>query len=190
MFYKFKPFDGPSRFTFKDPDTGSTFEEKTKLELIRRIAVYRQQNNLEPIEHISYVLESYWCTLPENEGKCVPATLDRGFLGYLKGGIALVKQMLYKKFATQEVADKRSEQCSLCRYNVFPDKGVFLKWSEDVAVASVEGRRSKKHTELGMCDVCTCPLKAKVWWSGSIKIEDGWVAPMKEVDCWQLKLKA
>lgn len=158
--------------------------------MIDRINSYRKQNNLEKIEHLGFVLESYWCTLPENFGKCVNVeTPPRGTWGYLKGGIALLKTMLYKSFAHQQVADERSRQCSTCKYNVFPDKGEFVRWSNKIAEASTEGRRSVAHEELGQCAVCSCPLRAKVFYNEPIEIEEEWEAPMKEVDCWQLKVR-
>lgn len=189
MFFKFQSFEGPSSYKWKDPDTGREFNEPSKAELIKRIVQYRVQNNLEHIEHLSFVLESYWCMLPENAGKCVPIEGNpRGAMGFLKGGIALLRTFLYDSFAPQEVADKRSEQCARCPFNIFPDKGPFVKWSDEVAIASIEDRKSKRHNDLGQCAVCSCPLKAKVFYTGNIENRKDWVENMEAVNCWQLSL--
>lgn len=189
MFFKFLPFEGPARYCWKDPDTGREFEEKTKDDLITRITSYRLQNNLEEIEHLSFVLEAHWCSLPENAGKCVPIeATPRGTLGYLKGGLALLKTLMYKAFATQEVADSRAAVCLKCPFNVFPDKGGFIKWSNDIAVATIGERKAKGHEELGQCAVCSCPLRAKVFYTGSVERNPDWVHKMEAVGCWQLNL--
>lgn len=190
MFLKFKPFEAPGSYRWKDPDTKREFIEKDKPTLISRIKEYRRQNNLDEIEHIGFILESYWCTLPENAGKCVQVERSpRGTWGYIKGGVALLKTMLYRSFAHQNVADERAKQCSTCKFNVFPDKGGFIEWSNKLAEASTSSRKSKYHDELGECSVCTCPLRAKVFYNESIEIEPAWEKPMAEVNCWQLKVR-
>lgn len=190
MFSKFKVFDGVNKFTWVDPDTGRAFQESSKKLLIDRIQSYRKANNLEEIEHISFVLENYWCSLPENAGRCEPIQqLPRGVVGYLKGGIALMSTVLYKSFAHQNTADARAKQCVKCPYNVFPDKTGFRAWSDWIAVKSVERRESIHREELGECAICTCPLKAKVFWDGPVDIKPEWEEPLKEVKCWQLDIR-
>ena len=185
----FQPFQGPSRFTFKDPDTGRQFDEPSKAALIQRINQYRSANNLEPLDHLSFVLENYWCGLPENRGKCVPVpALQRGVMGFLKGGIAVLKNLMYKQFAHQNVADERSRQCAKCPFNIFPDRGPFVKWSNEIALHSTDGRRSEKHDELGECAVCSCPLRAKVFIDEAVSLEKEWIPKLESVQCWQLKL--
>jgi ribosomal protein L37E len=188
MFSKFKPFEGPSDFTWIDPDTGTKFSERSKKDLIDRITAYRAQNNLEVIEYLPVVLENYWCSLPQNKGKCVSAEIDRGFLGYFRGGIALLKQMAYRRFVSQETADNRAAICLRCPHNTFPNKESFIKWSDDIAEASTLGRRSKFHSRLGQCDVCGCPNRAKVWTGERVPIHPTWVEPMRAVHCWQLSI--
>lgn len=165
------------------------FEEASKPALIDRITTYRKVNNLEPIEHLSFVLESYWCGLPENAGNCESIKeLPRGLLGYIRGGIAYLTTMAYKSMVGQEEADKRSEQCASCKYNFFPDRKGFVRWSDEIAESSTLGRKSKKHDELGNCALCSCPLRAKVFYNGTVKIEESWKAGMQEVGCWQLRM--
>lgn len=151
------------------------------------ITAYRKQNNLEDLEMLSEVLENYWCGLPENKGRCEPRELKRGVLGYLKGGIAVLKNMVYAKFAPQEIADSRGRQCVECKFNTFKDNGPFVEWSNKIAEASTLGRKSKYHDKLGECAVCICPLRAKVFYGDVISLEQEWIEPMQSVNCWQLK---
>lgn len=190
MFYKFLNFTGPAQYVWKDPDTGHLFKEKNKQDLINRITIYRSQNNLEEIEQLSFVLESYWCSLPENFGRCEAVkSLPRGLLGYIKGGVALLRNLAYKDFAKQEVADERSRICSNCPLNVFPDRNGFIRWSNDIAEASVGDRKASHHDELGQCAACSCPLRAKVFYTGKINLTAEQEELIKTVkpDCWQLK---
>lgn len=191
MLLKFKPFCGPLNYSFKDPDTGFLFEAVNEAELLARIRSYRSQNNLEALDFLEATLENYLCRQPENVGGCCPrgADLKRGIFQYVKGGIVLLKRMLYSEFASQEVADERSAQCAKCPFNVFPDKGKFLKWSDEVAEATVEGRKSSHNDELGSCEVCTCTLKPKVFYIGKEKFTGVQREKMKSVNCWQLQLK-
>lgn len=190
MFSKFRPFFGPSRYVWKDPDTGREFQEASKKELIERITAYRDQNNLEKIENISFVLENFWCSQIENRGKCVPTeTPGRTFMGYFKGGVALLKNMAYQSYVHQSVADRRADICVKCPHNKFHDHGPFVAWSNQMAVASVGSRRSSRHDELAECAICQCPLRSKVWYSGSIELEPEWIEPMEKAGCWQLEVR-
>lgn len=186
MFSKFKPFAGPEEYSWKDPDTGRLFKEPSKKALIERIVLYRSQNNLETIDHLDAVLENYWCGRPENRGKCVPTVMERGFLGYVKGGVGLIKRMVYNSFVDQATADNRAAICLKCPRMIWPDKGPFIKWSDDIAEASTLGRRSKFHDELGSCEICTCVMRAKIWMGGTIPLEPEWVEPMTKAHCWQI----
>jgi len=185
---RLKPYVGSRKFVFQDPDTGRNYAAKDKPSLIRLIIAYREQNELEPIEQLEAVLENYWCTLPENMGACEPNMhLSRGFLQYLRGGIALVMNMAYgeRNIASKEEADRRAEICIDCEYNNFPDKGAFDVWADEVAIASVGPRKCTKHKELGNCSACSCPLRAKVFWGGKIDLTEEEAQKMRKVNCWQ-----
>lgn len=185
---KFKPFSGPKRFVFKDPDTGHDYLEATERDLIRRIVSYRAQNNLQPITHLDIVLQHYWCGLKENQGECEPCEpLKRGLLAYLRGGIALIDNVWYGEKARvgQTEADRRGALCVKCPYNVFPDKGPFIRWSDMLAEHSVGEARSLYHDSLGNCEVCSCTLKAKVWYKGDMGLTEEQKLKMKKVNCWQ-----
>jgi len=129
------------------------------------------------------------CSLPEFKRKCEPSEpLSRDVFAYMKGGISLLKNMFYgiKQMVTQAEADKRATQCVTCKFNVFPDRGAFLKWSDNIAEASTRGKKSKNYDNLGNCAVCSCPLKAKVWYKGTEKFTEEEITKFKEVDCWQI----
>jgi hypothetical protein len=156
------------------------------------IVNYRAQNRLDPIEQLGAVIENYWCELPENAGKCCRKELQRGWMTFLQGGITLVEKVFYgeRNIATQAVADTRAEICANCPYNEFPDKGLFVEWSDKMAIAATGGRRAARYDELGNCAVCTCPLKAKVWYRPhGKKITEGLkpaqLEQMRSVGCWQ-----
>lgn len=189
MFMRFKPFSGPSRFEFKDPDTGFLFQGSTRSDLVRRIVSYRAQNGLEKIVELDKVIDNYLCHLPENKGKCNKLQLERGLLPSIKGGIALLHNLWFKDQVDQKEADRRSAICARCPYNVFPDKGPFIAWSDEIAEASVGERRSINHDKIGNCAVCSCPLRAKVWYGGEIKVEPQQLVTMKKVKCWQVEGK-
>ena len=172
---------------FQDPDTGHKYQGRTRQELVSRIVAYRAQNQLEPIEELPRVLENYWCGLPENCGSCNQNdTLERGLLATIKGGITLLANVALKKFVTQEVADSRGEVCLKCPHNTFPDKDRFQDWSDNLALHSIGERRSKHHSELGNCDLCSCPLRVKVWNGMGSKIDKPALYPHF---CWQIREK-
>lgn len=190
MFKKFKPFEAPSSIEFKDPDTGHIYKSKTYAGLYKDIIQYRAQNNLEQIENLKETVENYICTLPENCNKCTGVELHRSFYQYIKGGVALVKNIAFRQFASLEVAEKRALQCVSCENNVFPDKDNFLAWSDNIAIMQVGERRSSLHDKLGNCAVCSCPLKSKVFVDGVLPAptkeeEEGF----KKVNCWQLGIE-
>ncbi len=188
IFKKFLPFQSSSVYVFLDPDTQYHYSAGTYPELVQKIIAYRSQNKLDPIENLSFVLDNYLCTLPENIGKCGPATLRRNFLGFIKGGISLLRNMAYDAYVTQSRADERSAICAACPHNVKPEKGAFTFWADRVAEASIGSRRSKHHDELGTCDCCGCPLRPKVFIGEKIELTEEEVEEMStNENCWQVK---
>lgn len=189
MMLRLKPFVGSSTYQFKDPDTGYVIYGASREDLVKRIFNYRTQNELPPIESLNAVIENYLCGLPENSGKCEPNILHRSFLSYIKGGIVLLQNLFYGEanMVDQATADNRSIQCRGCEFNVFPDKDHFIKWSDDIAERSTGGKRSRYHDDLGSCSVCTCPLRAKVWYKGPFNSTEEERRSFDKVNCWQLK---
>jgi hypothetical protein len=179
-------FAAPARFVFVDPDTKYQYEAATKEKLVAHIRGYREQNRLKPIESLDIILENYWCGLPENMGKCenLPK-LKRGLLQYVKGGVALIENILMKKMVSPVEADARAKICTGCPHNIFPDKSAFVQWSDEIAEASTGGLRTELHDKLGNCEVCSCTLKAKVWFGGSLRLKPKEREMMKAVGCWQ-----
>ena len=132
---KFKPFKTPYRWIFVDPDTQRAYSALTKKELFNQIINYRDQNKLAPIQALEHVIENYLCSLPENASNCEPEKLKRGWMSFIKGGVAVLENIFYgeKNMVSQEEADRRSEICLQCPNNVFPDRGGFVKWTDEVA---------------------------------------------------------
>lgn len=182
-----KPFMAPRRPVFIDPDTHRRIVGKTKVELVQKIVTYRAQNDLEPIENLDMVLDNYWANLPENKGLTEDVTLERGLLTYLKGGLTLVKTMLFPQFVSTEVADTRAEICVDCPKNIFPeDKGAFASWADDIAEHATGNRKSKYHDELGNCAVCSCNLRALVHYGGKFDPESEEDLKQYPDFCWKL----
>ena len=190
-FLRLKPTTIPVNFVFVDPDTGYRFTEATREALVKSIVTYRALNELEPIEHLDKVLENYWGGLPENiEAAEVGPEMDRGFLTYIKGGVALLQYVFFGEanMVDQAIAESRAKQCASCRFNVFPDKGPFVHYTDTLAEAMVgKDKRTQYHEYLGNCAPCTCTLKAKVWKKGDMHLSDAEKEKVKLVDCWQLK---
>lgn len=190
-FLRLKPFIAPKRFVFRDPDTNFEYEEKTQEALVKRIVHYRAQNRLAPLQHLDLVLPNYWCGLPENDGNCELCPLHnkmkRKLWQYIKGGIALVETLAYpdEHIVSQEEAEKRAAKCINCVYNTFPDKDLFVKWSDEIAEAVVGAKKSVHHEKLGNCEVCSCTLKYKIFYKGEMGLDEEQKRKMQEVGCWQ-----
>lgn len=170
---KLKPFHAPLDVKFIDPDTGYIYVGKTRVELKYKIHNYRLQNELPQIDNIDMVLEDYWCTLPSNKSMCVTCPLERGIMGYIKGGINLFMSMAFKSYVTQEVAESRAAICDTCIHNKEPEnESTFRSWTDTIALHTIGERKTSKDTNLHSCEICTCVLRCKVWNGGSVKESD------------------
>lgn len=184
---KFAPFEAPRSYEFKDPDTGFVQRASSLTELYKNITLYRIQNGLEPLEYLDTVVENYLCGLPENANKCKGVQLHRSVATYVKGGMVLLKNMLFPKFVTPAEAEARAKQCSTCKFNIFPDKGPFLGYADEIAISQVGERKTSLDKELGNCEVCTCVLRGKVHYGGTLdKFPPDQEEKLKSVNCWQL----
>lgn len=187
-FMRLNPRIAVKNYVFVDPDNGHRYAALSLPSLIQQITAYREQNGFEKIEHINQVLENYWCSLPENLGSCTKVKLDRSLRQVLKGGVSLFVNIVFKKKASQEEADRRSAICKDCILNVFPDKKGFLRFSDELTQDAVGDSRSVHHDELGNCGGCSCPLRPKVFWAGDIKLTKEEEQHMRDANpaCWQL----
>ena len=191
---KFKPFQGPSRYIFKDPDTGYQYQAETKQALVDHIITYRKQNKLDPINFLPDVLENYWCCLPENAPHCDSVTLTRGLFQTIRGGIALLENLFYGEANMSSLAEasRRAAICLECPINDFPDRSGFIKWSDDIAEKATGSRYKELPPEvrdnLGNCRGCSCTLKAKVFHRYPIHLPDTEQSFMRSsnFECWQL----
>lgn len=189
MIYKFKPFQGPHQYVFRDPDTGYKYKEPNKKQLISRIQAYRSQNGLSEIDFIEDVLENYWCSLPENVGRCEGKKLQIGVLPMLKAGIVVLKNFLYDSVVKQEVAEKRALQCVGCKYNRMPENEGVKAWLDLIAINSVRKHKTSQYDKLGTCGVCECALNMKVFYNGKIDVPTKTqMEKYDEVDCWQKEI--
>lgn len=189
MFRKFRAFEASPTIEFRDPDTGHIYKAQTLTELYKNIVMYRLQNKLEPIELLRETVETYLCSLPENANKCQGVEMQRSVMTYVKGGVQLFKNLVFRKYASQAVAEQRAQQCEKCEFNVFPDKKHFMKFADNLAIMQVGERKTSNADKLGNCEVCTCVLKSKVFFAGKLdKFTDEEVVKLKSVKCWQLKL--
>lgn len=140
-----------------------------------------------PIEYLADVLEMYWCSLPENVGRCEPRVFPLGIMATLRGGIAVLKNYMYKSFVSQEVAEKRAKQCASCKYNVRAEAD--KDYLDLIAINSVGAKRTAQYDRLGKCSVCACNLNMKVFFDGKIeKPSPEQQEKYDEVSCWQKEI--
>lgn len=192
-----KPFQAPHSYVFEDPDTGRKFRAATEAQLIAEIVSYREQNGKPKIENLSVVLQNYWCDCPENVGKCRPYKLQRGYMSFIHGGVALLKWVYYGEdgMVDQATAEERAGVCvygnhgEVCPQNQFPDRTRFEIFADHAADAATHGRSTSLDKELGNCMACSCVLRAKVHYGRKITLTDQQLAEMPEF-CWQKKVIA
>lgn len=184
---RFKPFLAPRRISWIDPDTQRRFIARNKGELVQKIVTYRVQNELPPIENMNLVLENYWASLVENKHLTEEVTLERGWMTYLKGGITLIKTMLFDAYVAQEEADRRSDICVDCPHNVNPKKNTWDTWADATAEHTIGDRRSKNHDKIFNCEICTCLLRSKVWIDEPLELSKEEIMQLPDF-CWQRPL--
>lgn len=187
MLQKFSILNNAQSFYFKDPDTKQVFQGVSIKDLSSKVRLYRLQNELPDLPFLETVIENYLCHRPENKGKCIDLPpLKRGLIPTIKGGITILKNLMYNTFADQAVADSRSEICKSCPHNVFLDKDKFIEWSDWIAENSIGDRKSSQHNHLGNCDICSCPLRSKVFYTGPLELTEEQIVEMPSF-CWQKK---
>ena len=79
-------------------------------------------------------------------------------------------------FVDQSEADRRAAICTggtqpgmRCQFNVTPEsKSWAEEWTDAKMLKSVEGRSTAYQDRLAVCTVCSCELRASVWWTPDI----------------------
>ncbi len=187
MLKKFAPFRVPQSWYFLNPENRWRIEGKSLQDLASKVRLYRAQNEFSELDYLEAVIEHYLCTRRENIGACEDrGPLKRGLIAAIKGGVVVLKNLMYNSFASEELANERAEICVKCPHNVFPDKGPFIEWSDRLAENSVGDRKTRSHDLLGNCAICSCPLRCKVFFNGKIELKSDELDQMPEY-CWQKK---
>ena len=108
--------------------------------------------------------------------------------GLLKGKITRGEPV----FVDQAEANRRAALCVNCPHNVTPaSKGWAQKWTDGKMLDAVEGRMTAHHDRLAVCQVCSCELRAAVWWLPDILVASmkGKRFPLKfPAFCWKANL--
>lgn len=95
-------------------------------------------------------------------------------------------------FVDQKEADRRAAICARCPHNITPASKTWAQqWTDGGMLAAVENRKTAHHDQLAVCDVCSCELRASVWWLPDILITSmkGMRFSQKfPAFCWKAKL--
>jgi hypothetical protein len=95
-------------------------------------------------------------------------------------------------FVDQAEGDRRAAICVNCPHNVIPaGKGWLQNWTDGQMLKSVEGRTTASQDRLGVCEVCSCELRAAVWWMPDIiatTTRDAKFARRLPLHCWKRQI--
>lgn len=194
-------------YRFIDPDTGFAYDRKyaSLEELSNHVQQYREANGLPRIEKFQAVWEAYVCAnVPQMDGRCCPVGEDisRKFTQYWAGAKAYVKAAIAgaAAFVSQEEADRRAAICAGCSENVRNYGHSHAQFYSDKFIqGQIGNRKSAYHDKLHTCRVCTCILKAKVFYDPNIvasSLSDTEVGSLmrkpvdangRRIKCWQLE---
>jgi hypothetical protein len=88
--------------------------------------------------------------------------------GMLKGKVERGEQI----FVDRAKADQRANICANhCRHNVIPNSKNWLQeWTDGQMLGAVQNRKTSHHEEIGVCEVCSCELRAAVWFEDDITV--------------------
>lgn len=159
-------------YVFCDPDTGKHFSYPSYAELESAVQKYREDKDLPRIAKFRAVWEHYICeNVAGMEGRCcqVAEYIKRSFEQFWQGGKSFVRAAVAGKaaFVDQTTADRRAAICKQCDQNV---KNIgHRNFYTDTAIKQQVGqRRSVHHDDLHTCKICSCILKAKVFYNNKI----------------------
>jgi len=191
-------------WSFIDPDTGHTFSRKYSSldDLIKEVVKYRDHNRLQPISNLKDLIYNHVC---EKDGMqvncCEVRNKKRSLDQYTRGGYSYIKASKQgsNAFVSQELADARAEICLNCPLMKIPKKTSALEKFTNEKMERLVGKRVvAKFKELFTCDVCSCLVRAKVWFNrtivnDSLSNEEKMALPKdafgkdgKKFTCWQL----
>jgi len=167
----------PGGWRFEDPDTGFKFSGYASFrDLLTHVRNYRVQNRLTIPSTISSLVECWLCEQPKMARYCkeegeVVAT--RTVEQYVSGAIAATKVISRGSkggLSSQEEAERRASICVNCPHNKPNKEHSRLRRYSDNFVQWAIGsfRKTSLDDKLFSCDVCSCPLRAKVHVSMSI----------------------
>lgn len=95
-------------------------------------------------------------------------------------------------FVDQTEGDRRAAICVNCPNNVIPaGKGWLQNWTDGQMLKSVEGRTTASQDRLGVCEICSCELRAAVWWQPDIvatTTRDAKFARNLPSHCWKRRI--
>lgn len=194
-------------YRFTDPDTGDVYNRQYRnfAELEEHVTKFRLQNKLPMLKKLRAIWEAYVCAnVSAMRSRCcdVEAVVERNFTQYFRGAKAFFQAAIQKAeaFVSQEVADERAAICIKCDQNVV-DIGhkAARYYSDRFMLAQVGKRKSEHHAKLHTCKLCSCILKAKVFYVRSLVVEkltNNEIMDLKRypvdtsghpLQCWQLK---
>lgn len=199
-----------------DPQTGFAYNldygtgERGLSQLMEHVRRYRADNMLAAIDpqELRRLIEGEICKRPGMESRCCDATQAKRTLQQtISGGLAAAKAVIgtfipgehEMNMVSSKLAERRADVCKKCPMNNPPTDQSALEQLEDKAMLKLVGsRKTSVSDELFSCGVCTCNVRAKVWFgrrliNGSLNNEtkrrlaevtigrDG-----KPMVCWQL----
>lgn len=179
--------------------------------LLEHVRRYRADNMLPAIDpaEARRQIEHSICKRSGMESRCFDVSQKKRTISQtINGGIAAAKAIAGSfipgenemSMISPRLAEKRAAVCELCPMNNPPVDQSSIEQLEDAAMLKLIGSRKTSASEkLHSCSVCTCNVRAKVWFArrivdGSLNAETrGDLQKVKlnksgaVMQCWQLK---
>lgn len=192
---------------FNDPTTGYCFEKGYKdfFEVMDHVRSFREANNIplatKPFLSLEDELQAYFCSLGHISSECVQnERYMRKLPGIIRkvasGSTALAKTAIGGKWVPQDLAERRAAKCLGCPFNDMKQKFIL---TDEIMKRIVETMTVPVGEGLGVCAVCHCPLKPKVWFpidvvyarlskNERVKMRQGFVHKHtnQHTKCWQV----
>lgn len=179
--------------------------------LMEHVRRYRADNMLPAIApaDLRRQIECSVCKRPGMETRCVDVSQSKRTIGQtISGGIAAAKAIAgafipgenEMSMVSIRLAEKRAAICELCPMNNPPVDQSAIEQLGDAAMLKLIGSRKTSVSEkLHSCSVCTCNVRAKVWFARRIvnaSLDDAAKARLGRVNlnkngntmiCWQIR---